>query len=164
MTFPAIGSTVPDFTLLDQQGEKVTLSQFIGKKVVLYFYPRASTPGCTIQAEGIRDHRAEFADHNAVVIGISPDTVKRIANFTEKKQLNFTLLADEDHRIAELYGVWQLKKFMGRESMGVVRTTFLIDEAGVLEGIIEVNGKKSGSTTKLHHQDVLARLTEFDNQ
>ncbi|ROS04640.1 peroxiredoxin Q/BCP [Sinobacterium caligoides] len=160
MSFPKIGSAAHDFTLLDQNGSSISLSSLRGKTVVLYFYPRANTPGCTIQAEGIRDHLQSFEKLNTVVLGVSPDTVKKISNFTEKKSLNFTLLADENHEVAELYGVWQLKKFMGRESMGVVRTTFLIDAAGTVSGIIEVNGRKTGSKTKTHHEDVLAWLEE----
>ncbi|CAH0990189.1 Peroxiredoxin Bcp [Sinobacterium norvegicum] len=160
MSFPKIGSKPPGFTLQDQSGNNVSLSDFSGKNVVLYFYPRANTPGCTIQAEGIRDHQAEFDALNTVVLGVSPDTVKKVSNFVDKKSLNFTLLADTDHAVAESYGVWQLKKFMGNESMGVVRTTFILDGAGVLQGIIEVNGRKTGSKTKTHHADVLAWLAD----
>jgi peroxiredoxin Q/BCP len=160
MSFAKIGTVPPAFTLQNQNGEEVSLSDYKGSRVVLYFYPRANTPGCTIQAEGIRDHIAEFEALNTVVIGVSPDTVKKVSNFVEKKSLNFTLLADTDHAVADSFGVWQLKKFMGNESMGVVRTTFIIDADGVLEGIIEVNGRKTGSKTKTHHEDVLAWLAD----
>lgn len=144
-----VGQVAPDFTLLDQDNNPVTLSGFSGKKVLLYFYPRASTPGCTIQAEGLRDSKAELDKLNVVVLGVSPDTPKKLTNFINKKELNFTLLADEEHEVCEKYGVWQLKQFMGRESMGVVRTTFLIDEEGKIEHVF------NKFKTKEHHEVVL---------
>ncbi|PSB85273.1 thioredoxin-dependent thiol peroxidase, partial [Photobacterium damselae subsp. damselae] len=107
------GQTAPDFTLNDQDNNPVTLSELQGKKVLLYFYPRASTPGCTVQAQGLRDTKAELDAHNVVVLGVSPDTPKKLTNFINKQELNFTLLADEEHAVCEKYGVWQLKKFMG---------------------------------------------------
>ena len=124
------GQPAPDFTLNDQDNNPVTLSELQGKKVLIYFYPRASTPGCTVQAQGLRDTKAELDAHNVVVLGVSPDTPKKLTNFINKQELNFTLLADEDHATCEAYNVWQLKKFMGKENMGVVRTSFLIDEEG----------------------------------
>ena len=128
-----VGQAAPDFTLNDQDNNPVTLSELRGKKVLLYFYPRASTPGCTVQAKGLRDTKEELDAHNVVVFGLSPDTPKKLTNFINKQDLNFTLLADEGHEVCEKYGVWQLKNFMGRENMGVVRKSFLIDESGKLE-------------------------------
>lgn len=147
-----VGQQAPDFTLQNQLDEAVTLSGLRGKKVLVYFYPRASTPGCTVQACGLRDTNAELQQHNVVVLGISPDTPKMLANFTKKQELNFTLLADEDHAVCEAYGVWQLKKFMGRESMGVVRTSFLVDENGNIAHIFDT------FKTKDHHEVVLNYL------
>lgn len=144
-----VGQVAPDFTLLDQDSNPVTLSELKGKKALLYFYPRASTPGCTIQAKGLRDSKAELDELNVVVLGISPDTPKKLTNFINKQELNFTLLADENHAVCEKYHVWQLKKFMGKENMGVVRTSFLIDENGNIEHIF------NKFKTKDHHQVVL---------
>ncbi|HAS6603461.1 thioredoxin-dependent thiol peroxidase [Vibrio parahaemolyticus] len=146
------GSPAPAFSLLDQDSNTVTLDDFKGKKVLLYFYPRASTPGCTVQAQGLRDTKAELDSHNVVVLGVSPDTPKKLTNFINKQELNFTLLADEEHEVCEKYGVWQLKKFMGRENMGVVRTSFLIDESGNLEHVF------NKFKTKDHHEVVLDYL------
>lgn len=114
MSFPKIGQKAPAFTLLDQNSKKVSLKDFQGKKVVLYFYPKAMTPGCTTQACGIRDSKKDFQKLNTVVLGISPDDPSRLVKFIEKEKLNFDLLSDEDHAIAEKYGVWGLKKFMGK--------------------------------------------------
>ncbi|WP_337167159.1 thioredoxin-dependent thiol peroxidase [Vibrio parahaemolyticus] len=146
------GSPAPAFSLLDQDGNTVTLDDFKGKKVLFYFYPKAMTPGCTTQAKGLRDVKAELDAHNVVVLGVSPDTPKRLTNFINKQELNFTLLADEEHTVCEKYGVWQLKKFMGRENMGVVRTSFLIDESGNLEHVF------NKFKTKDHHEVVLDYL------
>ncbi|TMM44839.1 thioredoxin-dependent thiol peroxidase [Colwellia ponticola] len=151
-----VGQIAPDFTLLDQDSIPVTLSELKGKKALLYFYPRASTPGCTVQAQGLRDTKAELDAHNVVVLGISPDTPKKLTNFINKQELNFTLLADEDHSVCEKYHVWQLKKFMGKENMGVVRTSFLIDEKGNIEHVF------NKFKTKNHHEVVLAVLNELD--
>ena len=147
-----IGQPAPTFTLQDQNGSAVELDSFKGRKVLIYFYPRASTPGCTIQACALRDSKSELEALNVVVLGISPDTPKKLTNFINKQELNFTLLADEDHAICEAYNVWQLKKFMGRENMGVVRTSFLIDEHGNLEYIF------NKFKTKDHHEVVLNYL------
>ena len=149
-----VGSLAPNFTLPDQDNNEVTLSDFLGKKVLVYFYPRASTPGCTTQACALRDSKDELADLNVVVLGISPDTPKKLTNFITKQSLNFTLLGDEDHSVCESFGVWQLKKFMGRENMGVVRTSFLIDEEGKLQHIF------NKFKTKDHHEVVLKYLNE----
>ena len=133
MAFPKIGNVAPAFTLLDQDGNKVSLKQFRDdKNVVLYFYPKAMTPGCTVQACGIRDSKKELAKLDTVVLGVSPDPVARLGRFIEKQDLNFTLLSDEDHAVTEKYGCWGLKKFMGREFMGILRSTFVIDKNGQL--------------------------------
>lgn len=151
MAFPEVGQSAPGFSLQNQRGETVNLADFKGKKnVVLYFYPKAMTPGCTTQACGIRDSKKEFEDLETVVLGVSPDPYPRLARFEEKQELNFDLLSDEDHAVTESYGCWDLKKFMGREFMGVLRTTFIIDKAGKIA--LVMNKVK----TKTHHDDVLA--------
>ena len=152
MAFPKIGNLAPAFSLSDQDGKTVSLKDFKGKRVVLYFYPRAMTPGCTVQACGLRDNAKVLAKLNTVVLGVSPDQPKSLLKFRERDQLNFDLLSDPDHAIAEKYGVWAMKKFMGRESMGILRTTFIIGGDGKLRHII----KKV--TTKTHHDDVIALL------
>lgn len=153
MSFPKIGNKAPAFTLLNQHGEKVKLVDFAGKKhVVLYFYPKAMTPGCTVQACGLRDAAKELAALDAVVLGVSPDPVSRLQKFIEKQDLNFDLLSDEDRQVAEKYGVWGLKKFMGREFMGILRTTFIIGKDGRLRHIMDK------VKTKTHHDDVIALL------
>ena len=139
------------FKLPNQSGEIVSSADFKGKKkLVVYFYPRALTPGCTVQACGIRDARADFAKLDTVVLGVSPDPQKRLQNFIEKKELNFDLLSDEDHAVAEKYGVWGPKKFMGRNFLGVRRWTFIIDKKGVVRHVIDK------VKTKTHHAEVLA--------
>lgn len=105
------GTPAPEFSLLDQNGQTVTLADFKGKKVLFYFYPKAMTPGCTVQARGLRDIQSELAEHNVVVLGVSIDPVKRLGKFIERDELNFTLLSDEDHNVAEQFGVWGEKKF-----------------------------------------------------
>ena len=155
MAFPKIGNMAPAFNLLNQDGDKVGLKDFKGKKnIVLYFYPKASTPGCTVQACGLRDTKKELARLKTVAIGISPDPVKRLVNFTEKQGLNFDLLSDEDHAVADKYGCWGPKKFMGREFDGILRTTFIIGSDGRLKHIIDK------VKTKTHHDDVLAWIKE----
>jgi thioredoxin-dependent peroxiredoxin len=129
------GDQAPDFTLPDQQGNPVTLSSLRGKTVVLYFYPKADTPGCTTQACGIRDHRSDYESADAVVLGVSPDPVKPIAAFDEKYGLGFPLLADENHEVAEAYGVWVEKSKYGRTYMGNERTTFLIAPDGTVKDV-----------------------------
>jgi peroxiredoxin Q/BCP len=156
MAFPKIGNMAPAFTLLDQDGNKVSLKQFKGdKNVVLYFYPKAMTPGCTVQACGIRDSKKELARIDTVVLGVSPDPVARLAKFVEKQDLNFTLLSDEDHAVTEKYGAWGLKKFMGREFMGVLRTTFIIGKDGRLKHVMDK------VKTKSHHDDVMALIKDL---
>jgi peroxiredoxin Q/BCP len=127
---PEPGDIAPDFTLSDQDGNPVTLSALRGRPVVVYFYPKADTPGCTTQACGVRDHRADYDRLDAVVLGISPDPVKPIAKFAGKFDLGFPLLSDEDHAVAEAYGVWVEKSMYGRTYFGNERTTFVIDPEG----------------------------------
>ncbi len=156
MAFPKVGNMAPAFTLLDQDGNKVSLKDFKGaKNVVLYFYPKAMTPGCTVQACGIRDSKKQLAKLDTVVLGVSPDPVARLGKFIDKQDLNFTLLSDEDHAITEKYGAWGLKKFMGREFMGVLRTTFIIGKDGRLKHIMDK------VKTKSHHDDVIALIKEL---
>jgi len=156
MAFPKIGNLAPAFTLPDQDGTKVSLKQFRDdKNVVLYFYPKAMTPGCTVQACGLRDSSKALAKKDTVVLGVSPDPVARLGKFIDKEQLNFTLLSDEDHAIAEKYGAWGLKKFMGREFMGILRTTFIIGKDGRLKHVMDK------VKTKTHHDDVLALIDEL---
>ncbi len=130
------GDTAPDFTLPDQEGNPVTLSALRGKTVVLYFYPKADTPGCTTQACGVRDHRPDYEHANAVVLGVSPDPVKSVSKFDQKYGLGFPLLADEDHAVAEAYGVWVQKSMYGRTYMGNERTTFVIGPDGVVKDVL----------------------------
>ncbi len=144
-----IGQTAPYFTAKDQNGDTITLAQFKGKKVVLYFYPRDNTPGCTAQACDLRDNYQALLEQGFVVVGVSTDTEKKHQNFIAKYELPFPLIADTEKEVHELYGTWQLKKFMGRESMGTVRTTFIIDEEGVISDII---GKVK---TKAHAEQIL---------
>jgi len=152
MAFPKIGKVAPSFKLLNQNGKTVDLKNFRGKTVVLYFYPKAMTPGCTTQACGIRDSKKEFEKLNTVVLGISPDEPDRLLKFRERDGLNFDLLSDPDHEIAEAYGVWGLKKFMGKEYMGINRITFIIGTDGKLIHIMD------DFKTKTHHEDVIAFL------
>ncbi|MCY4265393.1 MAG: thioredoxin-dependent thiol peroxidase [Gammaproteobacteria bacterium] len=157
MTTLSIGKNAPTFSLPDQSGKKISLKDFKGQKhVVLYFYPKAMTPGCTVQACGLRDSKPSLTRQDAVALGISPDPVGRLQKFTDKESLNFTLLSDEDHAVADKYGVWGLKKFMGRESMGILRTTFIINKQGKLVHIMDK------VKTKSHHDDVLAVLKTLD--
>jgi peroxiredoxin Q/BCP len=121
------GQAAPDFTLQASNGKTISLSDYRGKNVVLYFYPKDMTPGCTTEACDFRDHHPEFSKLNTVVLGISPDDVKSHDKFTAKHELPFPLLADTDHKVAEAYGVWVMKKMYGREYMGIERTTFVID-------------------------------------
>lgn len=129
------GDAAPDFELPDQNGDVVKLSDLRGKTVVLYFYPKADTPGCTTQACGVRDHRPTYQDIGAVVLGVSPDPVKKIAKFDQKYGLGFPLLADEEHAVAEAYGVWVEKSMYGRTYMGNERTTFVIAPDGAVTDV-----------------------------
>jgi peroxiredoxin Q/BCP len=150
------GQPAPDFELPDQSGEPVRLSSFRGRKVVLYFYPKANTPGCTTQACGVRDHETDYAAAGAVVLGVSPDPVKAVRKFHEKQALNFELLADEHHEVCERYGVWVEKSMYGKTYMGAQRSTFVIDEDGIIRKVI----KKAKPET--HDEDVLAALGALD--
>jgi peroxiredoxin Q/BCP len=143
------GTQAPDFSLSDQDGNQVRLADLRGKKVLIYFYPKAMTPGCTTQACGLRDVNSELAALNVVVLGISPDSAKRLKKFEERDNLNFRLLADEDHAVADAFGVWGPKKFMGKEYDGIHRLSFLIDEEG------KVAHRFDKFKTGDHHQVVL---------
>jgi peroxiredoxin Q/BCP len=149
------GQQAPDFTLPDQNGDDLTLSDLRGQTVVLYFYPRADTPGCTTQACGIRDHHNDYADTGARVIGVSPDEVDAVRKFADKYELDFTLLADADHAVADAYGTWGEKSMYGKKYMGVARATFLIDPEGT---IAKVFPKVSPKT---HDEVVLEALAEL---
>ncbi|TNH08306.1 thioredoxin-dependent thiol peroxidase [Testudinibacter sp. TR-2022] len=131
------GALAPEFSLLNQDGESVKLSDFRGRKVLVYFYPKALTPGCTTQACDLRDSKAELTQLGVVILGISPDLPTKLHNFVEKKALNFTLLSDPDHQVAEQFGGWGEKKFMGRTYDGIHRISFLIDENGVIEQVFD---------------------------
>jgi peroxiredoxin Q/BCP len=146
----------PDFTLPDQDGNPVTLSELRGQPVVIYFYPKADTPGCTTQACGIRDHRADYERAGVKVLGVSPDPVTAVQKFARKYTLDFELLADEDHAVAELYDVWGEKKMYGKTYMGVQRATFVIDPDGK---VARVFPKVSPKT---HDELVLEALGELD--
>ena len=152
MSFLNVGDQAPDFALQNQNGDLVRLSDYKGKTVVVYFYPKAMTPGCTTQACGLRDANDAYAARDIVVLGVSPDPHERLKRFEDKYDLNFTLLSDEDHSVAEAYGAWGLKKFMGREFMGILRSTFVIDGNGVISHVMAT------VKTKTHHDDVLALI------
>jgi len=149
------GQKAPDFTLSDQDGHEVSLSGLSGKPVVLYFYPRADTPGCTTQACGVRDHRADYSTAGATVLGVSPDPVAKVKKFHDKHDLGFTLLADEDHAVCELYGTWAEKSMYGKKYWGALRATFVIDAGGK---VAKVFPKVSPKT---HDEQVLAALAEL---
>jgi peroxiredoxin Q/BCP len=156
MSYPKVGNLAPAFSLPDQDSNPVSLKDFKGKNpVVLFFYPKALTPGCTSQACGIRDIRTELNNRGVVVFGISPDPVERLPKFIEKHELNFSLLSDEDHAVAEKYGCWGLKKFMGKEYIGLIRTTYIIGKDGKLLKVMDQ------VKTKSHHDDLLAELDEL---
>jgi peroxiredoxin Q/BCP len=150
------GTEAPDFELPDQDGSPMRLRDLRGKRVVLYFYPKADTPGCTTQACGIRDHQADYDAAGAVVLGVSPDKVKSVKRFHDKYAMTFTLLADEDHSVAERYGVWVEKSMYGRKYLGNARATFLIDEQGVVRHVIPK------ASPKTHDDEVLAALASLD--
>lgn len=137
------GDTAPAFSAANEKGEIITLDQFKGQKLVLYFYPKDDTPGCTAEACSIRDNYNRFLNNGFAVLGVSPDKEAKHQKFIDKYDLPFSLLADPEHKILEAYGVWGLKKFMGREYMGVMRSTFVIDEKGkIAEVILKVNTKE----------------------
>jgi thioredoxin-dependent peroxiredoxin len=149
------GQQAPDFTLPDQDGQDVSLSDLAGRTVVLYFYPRADTPGCTTQASGIRDRASEYDAAGATVIGVSPDPVKAIKKFHSGQSLNFTLLADADHAVCDAYGVWAEKSMYGKKYFGAQRSTFIIDGSGT---VVHVIGKASPKT---HDDQVLQALSNL---
>jgi peroxiredoxin Q/BCP len=146
------GEPAPDFTLPNQDGEDVALRDLRGRRVVLYFYPKADTPGCTTQACGIRDRGDEYDAAGATVLGVSPDPIKAVKKFHDGQSLNFTLLADEDHAVCEQYGVWVEKSMYGKTYWGAQRATFLIDEEGVVRHVIPK------ASPKTHDDEVLAAL------
>lgn len=150
------GTKAPDFTLKDQNGDTVTLSDFAGETVVLYFYPKANTSGCTTQACGVRDHKTEYSNAGATVIGVSPDEVKAIKKFDDAHDFGFTLLADKDHKVADLYGTWVEKSMYGNKYMGVQRATFIIGGDGKIARVFpKVQPKK-------HDDVVLKALVEIN--
>ena len=152
MDWIAAGATAPEFSLADDRGQNVTLKQFRGKPVVLYFYPKDDTPGCTKEACAFRDRQADLQAAGAVVLGVSPDGVESHGKFRDKFNLNFPLLADVEHSLAESYGAWREKNMYGKKSMGVVRSTFLIDAQGKIARVwkkVDVDG---------HDQQVLEAL------
>ncbi len=144
-----LGGLAPTFTLKNQDGESVSLTSFRGQYVVVYFYPRAMTPGCTVQACGLRDKQSDLAAHGIVVLGVSPDKPAALKKFQQRDRLNFNLLSDEDHQVAAAYGSWGQKKFMGRTFDGILRQSFLLDKQGRLLHVI------SKVDTKTHAEDVL---------
>jgi thioredoxin-dependent peroxiredoxin len=149
------GKKAPDFNLPDQDGQQVELSDLRGSPIVLYFYPRADTPGCTTQACSVRDHGGDYEAAGARVIGVSPDTVSAIKKFADKYSLDFTLLADEDHAVAERYGTWVEKSMYGKRYMGVQRATFIIDAEGKIATVFpNVQPRK-------HDEQVLKALSEL---
>jgi peroxiredoxin Q/BCP len=132
-----IGDKAPDFKSVDQNGNPIQLADFGGSKLVLFFYPKASTPGCTLEAQNLRDHYQDFLDKNYKVVGVSADAVAKQKNFCDKNQLPFPLIADVSKEVIQAYGVWGPKKFMGKEFDGIHRTTFIINADGMIESIIE---------------------------
>ncbi|GGW88270.1 thioredoxin-dependent thiol peroxidase [Salegentibacter mishustinae] len=150
MTTLEAGDKAPDFAVEDQDGNTVKLSDFKGKKLVLFFYPKASTPGCTAEACNLRDNWERFQEKGYAILGVSADTQKKQSNFKNKYEFPFPLLADEDKEVIQAYGVWGPKKFMGKEYDGIHRTTFIIDEEGKIEEVI----KKV--KTKAHTDQILS--------
>lgn len=150
------GSKAPDFTLKDQNGKTVTLSDFSGQTVVLYFYPKANTSGCTTQACGVRDHKSDYANAGATVLGVSPDEVKAVKKFDDQNGFGFTLLADKDHKVADLYGTWVEKSMYGKKYMGVQRATFIINGDGKIARVFPKVQPKT------HDDVVLKALVEIN--
>ena len=148
-----VGTKAPDFTLKNQEGQEVSLSQFAGKRVVLYFYPRDNTPGCTRQACGFAQNYEGFTQRDVVVIGVSKDSVASHLKFAQKYELPFVLLSDPDLQAIQAYGVWQEKKLYGKVSMGVVRTTYIIDPQGVIEKVMPKVKPDTNATEILAYLD-----------
>jgi peroxiredoxin Q/BCP len=145
-----VGDKAPDFTLLDARGKEVSLKDFQGRSVVIYFYPKANTPGCTVEACEFRDLRPKFIKQDVMVLGVSADPPKMLAGFIARQKLNFTLLSDPDHKMIEAYGAWRMKKFMGRSFMGIVRSSYVIAPDGKIAAVWD-NVKAKG-----HAKEVLA--------
>lgn len=150
----SVGAMAPTLSRLDQNCQPVSLADFSGQKVLIYFYPKAMTPGCTVQAKGLRDIQSQLAAHQVTVLGVSIDPVPRLSKFIERDELNFTLLSDEDHQLADQFGVWGEKKFMGKTYDGLHRISFLIDEQGKVAQVF------NKFKTKDHHQVVLDYLNQ----
>lgn len=149
MEYLQVGAKAPLFSLKNQNGDKINLKDYLGdKNIVVYFYPRAMTPGCTVQACGVRDEKNSWKKLNAVVFGISPDKPEKLKKFQEKENLNFDLLSDEDHKIADAYQVWGKKKFMGKVFDGIHRVTFIIGKNGKIAHVMDA------VKTKTHHEDL----------
>ncbi|HHC79954.1 MAG TPA: thioredoxin-dependent thiol peroxidase [Flavobacteriia bacterium] len=153
MTTLTVGDAAPDFEALDNQGNTVRLSDYKGKKLVLFFYPKASTPGCTAEACNLRDNYQQFLSKGYEILGVSADSAQRQQNFINKNNLPFPLLADVDKKVINAYGVWGPKKFMGREYDGIHRTTFVIDESGKIEQIITKVKTKAHAAQLLEDAD-----------
>ncbi|WP_152286403.1 thioredoxin-dependent thiol peroxidase [Flavicella marina] len=149
MTTLKIGDKAPSFSALDNKGNTISLEDYRGKKLVLFFYPKASTPGCTAEACNLRDNYQMFLSKGYAILGVSADSAKRQQNWIDKNELPFPLLADEDKNVIEAFGVWGPKKFMGREYDGIHRTTFVIDENGIIEDVI------SKVKTKAHTEQII---------
>ena len=149
MTHLKVGDKAPDFSALDQEGNSIKLNDYKGKKLVIFFYPKASTPGCTAEACNLNDNYERFKAQGYEILGVSADSAKRQANFKTKYGFQYPLLADEDKAVIEAFGVWGPKKFMGKEYDGIHRTTFIIDENGVLEDVI------TKVKTKAHTDQIL---------
>ncbi|MDX7992419.1 thioredoxin-dependent thiol peroxidase [Xenorhabdus sp. Reich] len=157
MTRLKAGDKAPQFSLPDQDGETINLSDFKGQRVLVYYYPKAMTPGCTVQARGLRDTMDKLKNFNVVVLGISTDAPEKLSRFTEKEMLNFTLLSDVDHQVAEQFGVWGEKRFMGKVYDGIHRISFLINPQGDIEHIFDK------FKTSDHHQVVLDYLKQHSS-
>ena len=153
----SIGTAIPSFSLINQDGQTVDASDFAGKIVVVYFYPKALTPGCTTQACGIRDSQTELAKRDIVVLGVSPDSPEKLTKFKQKYDLNFDLLSDQDHALADIFGIWGPKKFMGKVYDGIHRSTFIFDRKGNLAKIMYP------VKTKSHHEDIIQAVSEIEN-
>jgi thioredoxin-dependent peroxiredoxin len=161
-TIPGVidqGDKAPEFELPDQDGRTVKLSDFRGQPVVVYFYPKAATPGCTTQACGVRDHRTDYEQAGAVVLGISPDPVAKVKKFHDKEGLNFALLADDGHAVTDSYGVWVEKSMYGRKYFGAERTTFVIDSAGKVVEVLRKVKPGEHDALVLKALDQIALLT-----
>ena len=146
-----VGDSLPEFVGTNQEGNEINSEQFKGKKLVVFFYPKASTPGCTAEACNLRDNYSVLKKKGYQLLGVSADSVKRQKNFSDKNELPFDVIADENHDIIDKFGVWQLKKFMGREFMGIVRTTFVFDENGICNQVID----------KVKTKDHAAQILEY---